>query len=118
MRRGRSDRPSRNRRLVERAKCLKPYSERFFRKPSGRVQEAGTMCRHRALGVHLPTAGGPAMKQKSSNPQAIDSGVERRHGELRILLVEDNDLIQELATAVLDLEGYQADVADNGRRAV
>ncbi len=38
--------------------------------------------------------------------------------ELRILLVEDNKVNQQLAAAVLELDGFPADVADNGRQAV
>ncbi len=38
--------------------------------------------------------------------------------DLRILLVDDNKLNQQLAAAVLDLDGYQVDVADDGSQAV
>ena len=38
--------------------------------------------------------------------------------ELRILLVDDDDLNQDLAAAILKLDGFVADVARNGRQAV
>ena len=46
----------------------------------------------------------------------FDSATGRK--DLRVLLVDDNKMMQQLAAAVLDLEGYQIDVADDGRQAV
>ena len=37
---------------------------------------------------------------------------------LRVLLVEDNDVNQLVATAMLSSQGYEVDVAENGAKAV
>lgn len=37
---------------------------------------------------------------------------------LRILLVEDNDINQLVATTILSSQGYEVDVVDNGEKAV
>ncbi|OEZ97481.1 signal transduction histidine-protein kinase BarA [Duganella sp. HH101] len=42
----------------------------------------------------------------------------RRLAGLRLLLVEDNPLNQQVASALLELEGAQVDVAGNGREGV
>ncbi len=43
---------------------------------------------------------------------------ERKKGDLRILLVEDNPVNQRVATLILERGGYQVDVANNGREAM
>ena len=43
---------------------------------------------------------------------------EKRPRSGRILLVEDNELNQEIAVAILEQEGFTVEVADNGQAAV
>jgi CheY-like chemotaxis protein len=68
-----------------------------------------------AIGEHLCAAGGGSIP-RASNDDRIGEGEARTR--LRVLLVDDNILSQELAAAVLELEGYAVDRASDGQQAV
>ncbi len=53
----------------------------------------------------------------AGRPEPVFGGSERRH-QVRILLVEDNEVNREFAVEVLSMAGFRADVATNGREAV
>ena len=52
----------------------------------------------------------PKRAAEDAEPAALKTG--------RILLVEDNELNQEIATAILSEAGFQVETAENGRKAV
>ncbi|MDN2696401.1 response regulator [Janthinobacterium sp. SUN073] len=58
----------------------------------------------------------PAMPALSAAPDT--DGADAGQAPLRMLLVEDNAINQEIALAMLEDTGYEATPADNGRRAL
>jgi Amt family ammonium transporter len=56
------------------------------------------------------------LQRQSSDSDTPDFLADRQH--FRILLVEDNDINQQVATNILELAGYTHDVAANGLQAV
>ncbi|OEZ57561.1 ATP-binding protein [Duganella sp. HH105] len=61
---------------------------------------------------------GAAAALAAAAPAAQAVAPARRLAGLRLLLVEDNPLNQQVASALLELEGAQVDVAGNGREGV
>ncbi|MBV1959127.1 MAG: response regulator, partial [Pseudomonadales bacterium] len=53
----------------------------------------------------------------NTNPSTIDHQPEQK-GTLRILLVEDNEINQQVALGVLEILGYSADIAKHGLKAI
>jgi len=51
-------------------------------------------------------------------PKARNAGKEKRLSGLRILVVEDNPINQQVARELLTMEGAQIDIADNGQLGV
>ncbi len=51
-------------------------------------------------------------------PGAAESALRERHAGQRVLVAEDNPINQHVALALLQLAGLEADVADDGARAV
>ena len=47
-----------------------------------------------------------------------DANEESRNSDFRILLVDDNEINQQVASGVLEILGHQADVADHGLHAI
>lgn len=47
-----------------------------------------------------------------------DEGASRRPSGMRLLVAEDNELNADIISGILEEEGYQVSVAENGRRAV
>ncbi|MQA42389.1 hybrid sensor histidine kinase/response regulator [Rugamonas aquatica] len=74
---------------------------------------------YEALRGMAPVQGGgrTALSAAASAPEAAAPPVQRLAG-LRLLLVEDNPLNQQVASALLELEGAHVDVAGNGREGV
>ncbi len=68
--------------------------------------------RHR--GIHPPPDG---IQQHGAPAAPKHPGLEAIHGA-RILLVEDNELNQEVAHAILADEGFQVDIAGDGKEAI
>jgi signal transduction histidine kinase/CheY-like chemotaxis protein len=60
---------------------------------------------------------GGAVTEARKHVEAVETGTESLRGA-RILLVEDNELNQEVATELLRDAGFIVDVADNGRIAL
>ncbi|HET8711404.1 MAG TPA: response regulator [Spongiibacteraceae bacterium] len=56
--------------------------------------------------------------KKTLSPPILHEDMQRRLCAARVLLVEDNTLNQEVASAILRQEGIEVDVAENGRVAV
>jgi CheY-like chemotaxis protein/HPt (histidine-containing phosphotransfer) domain-containing protein len=59
-----------------------------------------------------------APKNKSSKRRLNVSSIERPPDDRRVLVVEDNPINQEVMTEILRELGYEADLADNGQRAL
>jgi two-component system, sensor histidine kinase and response regulator len=54
----------------------------------------------------------------TATPEDVKQQLFRRHGNARILLVEDDPVNRMVATALLQRAGLTADIAENGKRAV
>jgi len=72
---------------------------------------------HEALRGMVAGQGGGRTALSAAVPVAAAPPAQRLAG-LRLLLVEDNPLNQQVASALLELEGAQVDVAGNGREGV
>jgi signal transduction histidine kinase/CheY-like chemotaxis protein/HPt (histidine-containing phosphotransfer) domain-containing protein len=59
-----------------------------------------------------------APKKKSSKRRLNVSSIDRRPDDRRVLVVEDNPINQEVMIEILRELGYDADVAENGQRAL
>ena len=68
--------------------------------------------------IPVPTVALDLQLLHAATPEpAADTGLAARH-PLRILLAEDNGVNQKLALRLLQLMGYRADLAGNGREAI
>jgi signal transduction histidine kinase len=64
--------------------------------------------------IELPIVAGAATPRRAMAEAAPDEAVERR----RILVVDDEESIQQLLTGVLEMDGHDVHVANNGREAL
>ncbi len=59
-----------------------------------------------------------ALSKKEARAKGQSFGVNPRPLETRLLLVEDNELNLEIAQTILDMQGFQVEVARNGKEAL
>lgn len=64
-----------------------------------------------------PFSDGMDIKEEKSKSEHYPDGFEQIRGA-RILLVEDNEVNQQVAGEILEIEGFWVDIADNGQIAV
>jgi signal transduction histidine kinase/ActR/RegA family two-component response regulator len=60
----------------------------------------------------------PSLEDENKESAAADAIDERRYDGFEVLVVEDNEINQEIAQAVLEEMGLKVDLADNGEKAV
>ena len=68
--------------------------------------------------VELPTPPAMPTQAMSASPGRHERQLQARHGGARLLVAEDNPVNQEVALALLNAAGLQADCAEDGQEAV
>ncbi len=86
--------------------------------PEAQAAGVGAFCAKPLFlsGLHRALAALFGLPVKASDELPQTAGQPPRSG--RILLVEDNELNQEIAVAILEEEGFEVEVAGNGREAL